>query len=1611
MGKPTVIPNQTSAAAGTRITVVASGDITPAYWLDDGINPLTAATNGEIVIPSITAGGVGSGTKFVAQKQISTAGGSLKYPIHQSQVTSVGLLTNHAGLAWQAKMWDAQSRTVVGWNFYATVSPQQWIIDVFDEYTTLYRHTQTFPFSQGKIIEVVWDAGYIYTYYDGNFLYGNAHSFTPVWPLVPRFVCYYSGSLTVTPGGGFSEFRFSAPELSGTWALVHMPISTNMSLTCHDAAGGLILDSENTAALNSRAWAQQVSGAPEMKFTMPAGVTVKKVRVFYNANVNQILGKSDYVEILATGGASAPLAIVAPTPPVTLQPGASVSVVCNYPSNELTYVAGGGGGSFSGSTYTASLNAGNAYTMQVTRAASSETVQQNVSVPAKLTPASASLVGLTPQSFTTNADVSNFATTGWTTDGGTLSAQAVRGVTYTAPTSVGTYHVYAQTAFGQLVANITVTASGGTTTTGFRLLPAAGFAVEVGAQVTVDAVTDFFPLIWATLENLRIDGANNNVIILDNAAIARAWIANAFGTEGGTFEWALGQYFAPNSSSDNYKVGWAVQSAATGFSIQTPLTEFYFQATGVNTLDFVVTRNALVVLRSPITFDTQLAARVVIPNPYTGFWQIWLRTGGVWNMVVEFAGSAEPRGVRLTYAPRLFSFPSNQTPIAWPVLTGRWERFYPPNWTALLLNAQGQTIGTLPLSTLESPGASGPNESFPQQARVTANAAGQGRVSAQYPSGLTASNVVPIQIAQTAAPLDVIFPATSPVTLNPNETITVEANYAKELLTYFASGGGSFASFPPENKNVYTAHARAGSGPYFDVRKGSEQVRTFVIIRTTLDPSSSFADPGGTVYLTLNTDAATGVTVGASGGTVSLGAFLGSGLRQVVYTAPLTAGTFTITADTPTGTATATVTVQTQAPINITNENAEVEPASQTLINTNYPPAEVTFSVSPQAGSFTGAVWTAPNTAGRYTITASRPGAGSDTVLLIVPLRITPKNPAAIAQGGQIQFTANFTPVAWQVVPGTGTVTQAGLYTAPLSSGQYGVSVQGTVGGVSQGDSALVTVSGDALAIQGPTTVTLQPNEQYRVLVNYPLSEVLFTAVAPGVFGLQGGPDENLYTAPAGAGSYTAYVSRGNQSITMTFIVPVVLTPSAITLGNGELQVFSVNADVPAFATTGWMATGGTLSSQAIRTVQYAAGSTGGTFGITAVTNQGTVSAVITLTGAAGGAFSITYPADPVTLNPGSSITLGFNTPYEPSIVLSANGGTFAGAVYTAPQQAGTYVITATRDAVTDTLTVNIPLVVAPAAIVCGPGARTLLSVNHPTPSFQVQPGAGAMDGLTFVASFTVQSWSQGIIVTAPGGLQVVVAVVIQSVQLVVYGPQTLTLASGQSYVVSTNVPPQAATYTAFGGSFTNTNVYVAPDAAGNYYFTVSYEGQSVQVNVIVPLRIEPDVVRLSAGQSFQFSVNAPSATWSTTDGTIDPVTGFYTAPLEGTVATVTATTPTSSDTAQVLLLEEFPFPASYAIEGSQARDAIIVKVEDGRRHGRAQGEPFKSYDLHFDNREQAELEAVLTWHKDRYPERPFLFNDADLSLYVAVVFDSDVRWQDLGECRFNYAFRCLETP
>jgi len=257
-------------------------------------------------------------------------------------------------------------------------------------------------------------------------------------------------------------------------------------------------------------------------------------------------------------------------------------------------------------------------------------------------------------------------------------------------------------------------------------------------------------------------------------------------------------------------------------------------------------------------------------------------------------------------------------------------------------------------------------------------------------------------------------------------------------------------------------------------------------------------------------------------------------------------------------------------------------------------------------------------------------------------------------------------------------------------------------------------------------------------------------------------------------------------------------------------------------------------------------------------------------------------------------------------------------------------------------------------------------------------------------------------VATAPGSLTAYATVSVQAAILVVYLPPSLTMDPLATQLVGTNIPPALCQFTAHGGTFggTNGNVYTAPEAAGNYWFEVSYQGQTIRTDVHVALRITPDSVQLSADQTFQFHVNSASPSWSLSGtgelGVIGPSTGFYEAPSTGgIVVTVIASIPGDSDTATVFFLDLFPYQPNFPVEGDIDRIAEVVQSESGRQSARVRGKVLRSFDLQFLNRDSVEFLAARDFYAARYPTTGFIFEDIETGEFVAVA--------PLGKFSFRY--------
>lgn len=228
----------------------------------------------------------------------------------------------------------------------------------------------------------------------------------------------------------------------------------------------------------------------------------------------------------------------------------------------------------------------------------------------------------------------------------------------------------------------------------------------------------------------------------------------------------------------------------------------------------------------------------------------------------------------------------------------------------------------------------------------------------------------------------------------------------------------------------------------------------------SVSPTTATVVTGGTVAITptvTNTTTSNNVNWTVTSGSVSP-TTTATGVATT-FTAPGTAGNVTVTATTveaPAGTATSTVTVVDPTAVTVTMSPTPTTSAvTSGTVNFTGSVAGITntgLNWTTSGGSFNlttgGAVtWTAPASAGAYTVTATAAGAptrsATTTVTVIDPAAITISvNPTTktLRAGGSQAFTATVSSgsVTWTLSPasGAGTITPSGLtctYNAPAT--------------------------------------------------------------------------------------------------------------------------------------------------------------------------------------------------------------------------------------------------------------------------------------------------------------------------------------------------------------------------------------------------------------------------------------------------------------------------------------------------------------------------------------------------------------------------------------------------
>jgi hypothetical protein len=203
-----------------------------------------------------------------------------------------------------------------------------------------------------------------------------------------------------------------------------------------------------------------------------------------------------------------------------------------------------------------------------------------------------------------------------------------------------------------------------------------------------------------------------------------------------------------------------------------------------------------------------------------------------------------------------------------------------------------------------------------------------------------------------------------------------------------------------------------------------------------------------------------------------------------LYTAPSTAGTYSVTATSvadPTMSITATVTVTPSVAVVISPKTPSIyasAPEQFTASVTGSANHAVTWSVV--GGNNNGTIssnglYTAPITAGTYQVTATSaadPTKSDTATVTVTPAIVVVISPKTVDVSTTQQFTASVTgtanvAVTWSVAGGNanGTITSAGMYTAPLTAGTYQVTAT-SVADPTKSDTATVTVETTTITVQ-----------------------------------------------------------------------------------------------------------------------------------------------------------------------------------------------------------------------------------------------------------------------------------------------------------------------------------------------------------------------------------------------------------------------------------------------------------------------------------------------------------------------------------------------------------------
>jgi uncharacterized protein YjdB len=485
----------------------------------------------------------------------------------------------------------------------------------------------------------------------------------------------------------------------------------------------------------------------------------------------------------------------------------------------------------------------------------------------------------------------------------------------------------------------------------------------------------------------------------------------------------------------------------------------------------------------------------------------------------------------------------------------------------------------------------------------------------------------------------------------------------------------------------------------------------------------------------------------------------------------------------------------------------------------------------------------------------------------VTSVSISPNAPSAIVSStipfsATVQGTTSNTATTWKAAKGT--ITAAGVYTAPSATGTDTVSATSVADSTKSASTTVTVIAAPASPVV--TSIAISPAS----------TSVLTGATAQFTASVQGTVIDKSVTWKASAGTitsvglYAAASSAGTATITATsnadktksstatitvnappVVNGVTVSPSPVSALTGATVQFTASvAGTVTDKSVAWKATAGNITSAGV----FTAPTTAGTVTVTATSNADTTkSASSTVTVAAPVVTSVAVsPATAAVQTGGSAIFSATvnGTVSNKSVAWKAKlGAITSSGAYTAPATAGTDTVTATSAAdatksASATVTVAAPVVnsvtVTPttSSVITG-GTATFSATVNGNVSNKFVTWKAKLGTITAGGAYTAPAGAGTDTVTATSAADATksatatVSVTAPTVTSVTISPSSTSATTGGTLTfqatVNGTVADKSVTWKASLGTITAGGVYTAPSKAGTDAVTATSDADSTK--------------------------------------------------------------------------------------------------------------------------------------------------------------------------------------